>query len=206
MMNNVENKNDLNKMSELEFGKNKVEMMRYRDNSLSYKLGFGGLAFSILACFVCLNSFNPHNVMTIFAIMLNVVILLGGFLCIEKSKAYSFGGSIGLVTFGAICAARIFWIPLQIIIQYGSYTTWVKNGKVPADEPDISYLGMTITTENKDQLTYLPTDGTVRGIMAIVFLVAAAALFIAAGYIGMQRSRKLTTYLNSINDKKVGGN
>lgn len=188
MMNNVENKNDLNKMSELEFGKNKVEMMRYRDNSLSYKLGFGGLAFSILACFVCLNSFNPHNVMTIFAIMLNVVILLGGFLCIEKSKAYSFGGSIGLVVFGAICGARIFWIPLQIMLK------------------NEEYLGMTITTDNKDQLTYLPTDGTFRAVLAIIFLVAAAALFIAAGYIGMQRSRKLTTYLNSINNKKVGGN
>ena len=46
-MNNVENKNDLNKMSDLEFGKNQVEMMRYRDNSLSYKLGLGGLVFSV---------------------------------------------------------------------------------------------------------------------------------------------------------------
>ena len=47
MMNNVENKNDLNKMSDLEFGKNKVEMMRYRENSLSYKLGMAGIGCSV---------------------------------------------------------------------------------------------------------------------------------------------------------------
>ena len=75
-MNNVENKNDLNKMSDLEFGKNQVEMMRYRDNSLSYKLGLGGLVFSVLACFFCLNGFNPTSFTTLIAIMLNIVILL----------------------------------------------------------------------------------------------------------------------------------
>ena len=89
MMNNVENKNDLNKMSDLEFGKNQVEMMRYRDNSLSYKLGLGGLAFSVLAAFFCLNGFNPTSFTTLIAIMLNIVILLGGFLGIEKTKSYS---------------------------------------------------------------------------------------------------------------------
>lgn len=202
MMNNVENKNDLNKMSDLEFGKNQVEMMRYRDNSLSYKLGLGGLAFSVLAAFFCLNGFNPTNFTTLLAIMLNIVILLGGFLGVEKTKSYSMKGSISLIVFGAFCAGRIFWIPLLLIIHYNA---WVSEGK-PNNSSHTEFIGKTITTDNQNQLTYLPTDGNVRAILAIVCLGLAAALLILAGVIGMKRSRKLTTYLNSINQKKVGGN
>lgn len=201
MMNNVENKNDLNKMSDLEFGKNKVEMMRYRTNSLSYKLGFGGLALSILAGFFCLNGFNPTNFNTFIAIMLNIIILLAGFLSIEKAKSYSLQGSIALIVIGAVCGARIFWIPLQLILEYNK---WVSAGK-PTDTKPYPYLGATIYSKNTDQLVYLPQSGTFRGIIAIVCLVFAAALFIFAGYIGVVRSKKLTTYLNSINQKKVGG-
>lgn len=201
MMNNVENKNDLNKMSDLEFGKNKVEMMRYRDNSLSYKLGLGGIAFSVLACFFCLNSFNPISISTLLAIMLNIVILLGGFLAVEKSKSYSFKGSIALIVFGGICAARIFWIPLLLIINYNA---WVAEGS-PKKSKYLDILGKTISTDNYNQLTFLPTDGNIRAILAIVSLVFAAALLIAAGYIGMVRSKRLTTYLNSINQNKLGG-
>ncbi len=203
MMNNVENKNDLNKMSDLEFGKNKVEMMRYRDNSLSYKLGLGGIACSVLACFFCLNSFAPTSFTTLLAIMLNIVILLGGFLSVEKAKAYSFKGSIALVVFGGICIARIFWIPLLIILNY---IGWVNDGK-PNNSSYSEFIGKTITTDNVNQLTWLGNDnGYLRAILAIVSMVAAAALLIAAGYIGVVRSKRLTTYLNSINQKKVGGN
>lgn len=235
MMNNVENKNDLNKMSDLEFGKNKVEMMRYRENSLSYKLGMGGIGASVLACFLCLNAFNPINFATLIAIMLNIVILLGGFLCIEKSKSYSFGGSVALIVFGGVCIGRIFWIPVFYLLAH--YNPWKKasdalkvaneNLKVAtkaADEANIAkytseiagyndtmaihekYLGKTITSNNYNKLSYLPTDGNLRAVLAIVALVVAAAFFIAAGYIGVVRSRKLSTYLNSINQKKVGGN
>ena len=196
MMNNVENKNDLNKMSDLEFGKNKVEMMRYRDNSLSYKLGLGAIGCSMLAGFICLNSFDPSYFMTMFAILLNIVLLLGGFLAVEKTRAYSFKASVGMIVFGVICGLRIFWIPLNIIIQYGQ---WVANGK--GDATPYQYLGATITTSNMNQLYYLPQSGVFRGVFAIVFLVAAAAMFIVAGYLGMVRSRRLTTYLNSIKQK-----
>lgn len=203
MMNNVENKNDLNKMSDLEFGKNKVEMMRYRDNSLSYKLGMGGIAFSVLAAFFCLNSFAPTSITTLLAIMLNIVVLLGGFLSIEKAKSYSFKGSVALIVFGGICVARIFWIPLSLILNY---IGWVDAGR-PNNSKYSEYLGKTITTDDVNQLTWLGNDNApLRAVLAIVSLVAAAALLIAAGYIGMVRSKRLSTYLNSINQKKVGGN
>ena len=204
MMNNVENKNDLNKMSDLEFGKNKVEMMRYRDNSLSYKLGMGGIACSVLACFFCLNYLAPTSVKKLLAIMLNIVILLGGFLAVEKAKSYSLNGSIALIVFGGVCIARIFWIPLvYLIINYGA---WVNAGR-PNNSKYSEFIGKTITTDDVNQLTWLGHDnGVFRAVLAIVALIAAAAFLIAAGYIGVVRSKKLSTYLNSINQKKVGGN
>lgn len=221
MMNNVENKNDLNKMSDLEFGKNKVEMMRYRDNSLSYKLGLGAIAFSVLACFICLNAFSPNNFTTILAILLNIIVLLGGFLAVEKTRAYSMKASIGLIVFGGVCIARIFWIPLLLIIHYNAWLTdsakldsvvsefGVDSSQYEAQSELVSshlnYIGRTITTKNNNLLTYLPTDGNIRGILAIIFLVISGLMFIFAGYVGMQRSRKLSTYLASINQKN-GGN
>jgi hypothetical protein len=81
------------------------------------------------------------------------------------------------------------------------YNAWVAEGR-ENNSDHINYIGKTITTDNTNQLTFLPTDSNVRGILAIVCLIAAALLFIAAGYIGVVRSRKLTTYLNSINQKK----
>jgi hypothetical protein len=191
-------------MSDLEFGKNKVEMMRYRDNSLSYKLGMGGIACSVLACFFCLNSFAPTSITTLLAIMLNIVILLGGFLAVEKAKSYSLNGSIALIVFGGVCIARIFWIPVvYLIINYGA---WVNAGR-PNNSKYSEFIGKTITTDDVNQLTWLGHDnGVFRAVLAIVALIAAAAFLIAAGYIGVVRSKKLSTYLNSINQKKVGGN
>ena len=89
MLNDIENKTSLNGMSDLEFNKNKVEMTRYRANGLSYKLGFLAIVFSVLAAFMSLNSFQPNSVAVIGKIMLNIVILLGGFLFCEQAKNYS---------------------------------------------------------------------------------------------------------------------
>ena len=52
MINEVENNNSLTQMSDLEHDKNQLEMMRYRENRLSYMLGFVALIASILACFI----------------------------------------------------------------------------------------------------------------------------------------------------------
>ena len=108
MINEVENTNSLNQMSDLEHDKNELEMMRYRENHLSYNIGIIGIFASLMACFISLNSTNPITAVVVVKVLLNIVILLGGFLCIEKAKAYSKQASIGLMVFGAICFARIF--------------------------------------------------------------------------------------------------
>ena len=194
----MENK-ALDSVSDLEFNKNSVEMMRYRTNDLSNKLGYCALGCSLMGAFICLNSTNPITFVVILKILLNIVILLGGFLCCEKAKNYSKQGSIALIVFGGLCAARIFWIPLQLLIYYPMYVSAMENGDSEKAAKASKYLGQTITGHWTGGLTrWLSYSGTVRGIVAIVFLAAAAVLFITAGVIGIKRSVKLNTYLDSL--------
>ena len=194
MINEMKEKSTMSKMSDLEHDKNSVEMMRYRNNKLSYGLGFGGLAFTILGAFIYLNSMNPRDVQVILAILLNVVILLFGFLCVERSKTYSRNGSIALIVLGGIDILQMFWLPLIIIIKYN---TWISKGK------NVAYgtknVGAVITDGDANSVHWLTTNGTARGVLAMVFLIIAAAFFIAAGVIGVLKSNKLNKYLKSIN-------
>ncbi len=199
MINEVENNSSLNQMSDLEHDKNQLEMMRYRENRLSYNIGIIGIFASLIACFVCLNSTNPITAVVVVKVLLNIVILLGGFLCIEKAKAYSKNGSIALMVFGGICFARIFWIPLQLLKYFPMYKDFIN--KASTDTSWEKYLGKTITSayvEGGGSYKWLPADGTFRAILAIVLLLVAAGTFIAAGVIGFIRSKKLNTYLDSL--------
>ena len=202
MINEVENTNSLNQMSDLEFDKNSLEMMRYRENRLSYNIGIIGIFASLLACFICLNSTNPVTAIVVAKVMLNIVILLGGFLCIEKAKAYSKKASIGLIVFGGVCVGRIFWIPLQLIRYFAQYKAYLEGSTT--DKSYENFLGKTVTSAyaaTSGSYRWLPASGTFRGIFAIVLLAIAAATFITAGVIGYMRSKKLTTYLDSLKVK-----
>ncbi|HIT44027.1 TPA: hypothetical protein IAA91_04245 [Candidatus Avacholeplasma faecigallinarum] len=200
MINNeMENKGSLNTMSDLEFDKNSVEMMRYRANSLSYTLGFVAILCSLFAAFICLNSTQPITFAIILKIILNIIILLGGFLCCEKAKAYSKNASIGLMVFGGICIARIFWIPLQLIIYYSKYLTALSTQDKALENEALKYLGLPITGVNTGGANaWLPSSGYVRATIAIVLLCLAGLFFILSGIIGYARSKKLNTYLDSL--------
>lgn len=174
------------------------EMMRYRNNGLSYKLGFGGIACSIFAAFICLNSFNPNSFLVIIKILMNIAILLFGFLSIEKAKAYSKQGSITLMVIGGINIARMFWVPLLLIINFANW----KNAPAAEKAQYESILGKTITNDTNNLINYLPQDGYFRGIFAMILLAASAAFFIAAGVIGYKRAVKLNNYMESLKENK----
>ena len=215
MINEQEKKATISKMSDLEYAKNDVEMMRYRSNGLSNKLGLLGMAFSTLGMFICLNSLKPMNAQILLIVMVNIVILLGGFLACERAKAYSFKGSIALIVFGGICAARIFYVPIILMTQYNIYASnyeiTQKEGVSAAELADAQakmkdagyYLEDTITSYFGGSYAnaFLSHSGNVRGVFAIICFAIAAAAFIAGGVLGMMRSRKLSTYLDSIKAK-----
>ena len=223
MSNELENDLALD-MSPEELHKTKSEMMRYRSHSLSYWLGFGAIGFSVFGSFVCLNSFQPTTVLVILKILLNIVILLFGFLSCEKAKAYSKQASISLICIGSVCALRILWVPLQIFIYFNKFLPaqeWLTEAdRLSSSDPSYvvdaaklasnqeivaecsKYLGSTITdyySGNAGNINWLPANGNFRAILAIVLLSCAAVFFISAGLVGLIRSKRLENYMSSIN-------
>ena len=72
-MTNLENKDVL--LDQISTNKNiKVELMRYRKNSLSYTFGLMALILSILAAFIGLNSLR-YDFTTLIKILVNSSIL-----------------------------------------------------------------------------------------------------------------------------------
>lgn len=192
MSNKVENNEAVRSSTDkIYYDQNNIEgqMLRYRTNSLSYKLGMGGILFSLLGAFISLNTMVWNATVTI-KIIGNIIILLFGFLSIEKVKSYSRQYSYVLCGIGAICIARIFWCPLQIMIWYGKYLDNPSNPEVE------KHLGPVIT-KPKIQNAYLPDDGYFRGIFAIVLLSIAAAFFIGAGVVGVIKSKKYADYMQT---------
>ena len=190
MSNNVENNEVVRTTTEkIYYDANNIEgqMLRYRTNSLSYKLGMGAILCSVLAAFISLNSL-VWNASVIIKILGNIIILLFGFLSVEKVKSYSKEYSYVLCGIGAVCFARIFWGPLQLMIWYGQY----KNNP---DNPEISkHLGPTVIGDYKTQ-AYLTQDGNIRAIIAIVLLAITTVLFVSAGIIGLIRAKKYAAYM-----------
>ncbi len=200
MINEMEKNKTMSKMSDLEFDKNSVEMMRYRDNKLAYSLGLVGLALSVLASFIILNSMAAVSFQVILCIFLNIFILLSGFLACERTKTYSRNASIFLMGLGAVNVLQIFWLPLTIIITYNKWSSL----ETIAEKSSYAEknVGGTISDVDANAVHWLTTNGTARGVLAIVFLVLSTCAFIAAGVIGVMKSNKLNNYLNSLKVEK----
>lgn len=115
--NNVDNNNASSTL--------KMEKMRYQNNSISYWLGMLGILLSMFAAFVLLNSATPRAA-TLIKILMNIAILLFGFMACEKVKAYSKNYSYVMMGIGALCVVRMFWFPIQIITNYISWTDATK--------------------------------------------------------------------------------
>jgi hypothetical protein len=213
MINEQENKTSLTKLSPEEYEKNQVEMSRYRNNGLTYRLGLLGMATSLFACLILLNSMTP-NVHSFIVVILNIVVLLGGFLACEKAKNYSFKGSIALAVMGGISIGRIFYTPFILLIYSASFDHYYSkvsstDAKTAAEAKEkldaaVKWVGKSITesySQNNYAYAYLYHNGVFRAVFVMVFLGISGASFIAASIIGMKKSRKLTAYLESINQK-----
>ena len=161
------------------------EMLRYRSNSLSYKYGMLAIVFSILAAFISLNSVK-WDLAIIVKILGNIIILLFGFLSVEKVKAYNKKFSYVLMVFGVVCIARIFWCPLILIKDYAQFL---------ADPEVTGRLGQTVVG-NAMMNSYLPQSGYTRAIIAIVLLVLSSISFLVAGITAYFKSVQYENYMH----------
>ena len=161
------------------------EMMRYRANSSSYKYGMLAIIFSVLASFISLNSIKWTTFDVIVKILGNIVILLFGFLSVEKVKAYNKSYSYVLMAFGGVCVGRIFWFPLMLITDYTAYLN---------NNLETGRLGATVVGDPMAN-SYLPQSGYIRAIIAIVSLALSALFFIVSGIIAYKKSVRYHQYM-----------
>ena len=161
------------------------EMMRYRANSSSYKYGMLAIIFSVLASFISLNSIKWTTFDVIVKILGNIVILLFGFLSVEKVKAYNKSYSYVLMAFGGVCVGRIFWFPLMLITDYTAYLN---------NNLETGRLGATVVGDPMAN-SYLPQSGYIRAIIAIVLLALSALFFIVSGIIAYKKSVRYHQYM-----------
>ena len=179
-MSKMENKAVLNNgLTEEQVAEVKVELMRYRKNSLSYTFGLCALITSVVASFIGLNSL-AYNFTTLVKILLNIAILLFGFLFTEQAKAYNKKGSLLLVILGAICYLRILWAPR--ILLFGTEDQW---GRVIREPMNVNWL---------------PSSAAFRGYVSLGLLIAAGTCFVLAGVIGYIKSSKLEKHMENKGD------
>lgn len=214
----------ISSMSEAEYATMQLEKMRYFDNKTSHTLGYIGIGCSLLAMFFALNTMSPAyflgGVGTVIAILMNIFILLTGFLTVEKVKSYSKGYSIYMIALGGVSVLRIFWYPLSTMKLYNQMISQIKSGDY-AKFGDVTKnfenkLGASIITgtpldangndcsNNLSDFDHIATagffsaNGNIRGIVMIVLLLISAGCFIAGGIIGYIKAKKLHDYLATL--------
>ena len=153
----------------------KLDRMRYAKNALSSRLTYLAILFNVLY-FVSIYESDVgswyYSITIGASVLYNLVFMLMTFLASEGVKNYKMGYSVLLVAAGALQIGRIFYLPLQ------AYKATVTISKV-------TYPVMEIP-----QLTWV-----------IICLGLSAACCLAAGIIGMHRSRTLAAYNASLNEQ-----
>lgn len=157
-----------------------TDIYRYKKNKLSANLTFLGLAFNCLY-FMLLYGIKigtDNGVATRFAslmigfsVVLTLVTLLVSFLAEEGIKGYNKKYAIVLWVLAAFQIFRIFGYPL-----YGLQNNYLT----------VNYFWIN------------PTESTTEFIIMVVYLVASAASFIAAGVIGWIRAVNLEKFVKSV--------
>ena len=152
-----------------------LDRMRFTKNTLGSRLVYLAILFDVLY-FVSVYESDVGNwyyqALIGISIVYNLVFMLMTFLASEGVKNYKMGYSVLLLVAGALQVGRIFYLPLQ------AYKATVTISKV-------TYPVMEIP-----QLTWV-----------IICLALSAACCLAAGVIGVHRSRTLAAYNASLNEQ-----
>lgn len=167
----------------------KRDTLRYKKNSLPANLALLGLLFNCL--YFCIlygfktstMSIDGETQTTWFAtiligasVILTLVMLLVNFLASEGIKGYKKHFCIVLLVLAAVQIARIFIYP-SYVLKY-------------SEQFNLTYF-------------WIPGNGTLPGIMMIVWLCASAACLIASAIIGYINCRELESHLAEVESGKV---
>lgn len=180
----------------------KLEELHYNNNKFSQMLGYVAIVFLVLNTLFTLNTVKPTFLVAFIYVIVTIFMLLFGFLCCEKVKAYKKNYAIGLGALGLITFVLIFLLPLQTIIQYNAYHSASLAGDTQA-MADIAnkYLGAALT-DASNVSNMLTQNGYIRSIVMIILLGVCTALFMLAAVAGYMKSIKLAKFLASTRENK----
>lgn len=151
----------------------RLDRMRYAKNALSSRLTYLAILFNVLY-FVSIYESDVgswyYSISIGASIVYNLVFMLMTFLASEGVKNYKMGYSVLLLVAGVLQVGRIFYLPVQ------AYKATVTISRVTYPVMEMSQL-----------------------IWVIVCLSLSAAACLAAGLIGVYRSRTLSAYNASLN-------
>lgn len=146
----------------------KKDRMRFKSNSLSSNLTLLAVVLNVLY-FVCIYKSDVSTYYYTYIIGLsviyNLVFMLVAFLSSIGVKNYKINFSIALIVIGALQVVRIFGIPLN-----------ASNAVLSIGGEDVHVMG---------QWQFVRT---------LIYLISSSALLIAAGVIGIIRSKILQSY------------
>mgnify|MGYP003297856123 CR=1 FL=1 len=150
----------------------KSDRMRYTRNSISATFSYIAILFNAL---YFLNIYHSdvgkfyYKIDIGASVVYNLLFMLFVFLASEAVKKYDMTYSVVLIVIGAMQIVRIFGIPLD------AFTSTIE---VKRDEVQVMELDQFIT--------------------CIIFLAVSAGFAIAAGVIGVRKTKKLRNYEKSL--------
>ncbi len=149
------------------------DIMRYKNNKASFWLCILAICLNVAMFLIIYKDKNcTPDVQLGIDLLINILVLLAAFLIAEKTKTYNVKGGYFAIGLGVIEALRIFWNPLRYFNQY---------------------LG----SMNTDTVIGLSTD---KFIWCAALLIGAALALIGAGIICLQKSKRLTEHLKTLEE------
>ena len=162
------------------------DVLRYKKNKLASTLALLGLVFNCLYFMVlyCISNREFYKILIGLSVVINLVVLLGGFLASEGVKNYKKSMAIVLLVIAAIQIARIFVYPVQIL------NFKVAEGSTFYGMTGAYYFGADLTTKSTSAIL-------------IVYLALSAACFVAAAVWGFIVSLRLENFNRQLEKGEV---
>ena len=162
--------------------KTRTDIMRYKNNSISFLFCILAIVFNVLMFFVIYHNNNcTSNFELGIDALLNVCLMLGIFLLSEKTKSYNKNGAFIAIGFGVIQIARIFWIPLKYFLANIEY----QKALAVAGEGPFTYSG--IIGMNQGDFT-----------LCVIYLSLSAICLIIAGLVAYFKGERLRAHIAEI--------
>lgn len=154
------------------------DILRYKKNKMPANLALLALVFNILyfTLLYTIHTTQMYKLLVGVSVIVNLLVLLGGFYASEGIKAYNKKSCILLLVLAAVQIARIFIYPLQ-----GLGDKWMAGN---------AYFGIIMTTGS-------------NGAMLIIYLAGSAAAFIASAVLGYINVNRRDAHLKKVESGEI---